>query len=158
MSYVPMYELLPEVAMKETRTITVFPGNEFGAPPGNYGLLEMYCNDKGCDCRRVFITVVSSVTKDTVAVITFGWENKDFYSKWFSMGRVKKYSELSEFERHAVNDLYGTHLSVTSNQSTIAPAVLRMVTDCALRDTSYVERLKQHYMLFRAKVDEQYRR
>ena len=158
MSYVPMYDLLPEVAMKETRTITVFQGNEFGVPPGEYGLLEMYCNDEGCDCRRVFIMVVSSVTEDSVAVISFGWESKDFYSKWYNKGRVVKFTKLRKIDRYAVNNMHGIHLSDSSKQSKIAPAVLLMVTKCVLRDTTYTDRIKHHYKLFRAKVDEQYRR
>ena len=156
MSYVLMYELLPEIAMAETRTITVFPGNEFSVPTGDYGLLEMYCNDEDCDCRRVFISVVSSIVKDTVAVITFGWESRAFYAKWFNSGKTVKLSELDEFDRHAVNNMHGIHLSDTSRQSKIAPALLRMVTECALKDSAYVDRLKRHYKLFRAKVDEQY--
>ena len=157
MSYVPMHELLPDIAMKETRTITVFPGSVFGVPTGDYGLVEMYCNDEDCDCRRVFISVISSVTKDIVAVITFGWEGRAFYSKWLNRGRTVKLSELDELDRQAVEAMHGIHLSETTRQSKIAPAVLRMVTECALRDKAYVDRLKRHYKLFRAKVDEQYR-
>jgi len=157
MPYAPMYELLPEVAMKETRTITVFPGNEFGVPPGNYGLIEMYCNDEGCDCRRVFITVISSVTEDSVAVITFGWSSLDFYTKWFYRGRAVKFTELDEIDRYSINNMHGIHLNDTSKQSKIAPAILQMVTKCALNDTTYIDRLKRHYKLFRAKIDEQYR-
>jgi len=157
MPYVPMYELLPEIAMAETRTITVFKGSAFSVPAGDYGLLEMYCNDEGCDCRRVFISVISSVTKDIVAVITFGWESKAFYAKWFYGGISVKLSELGEFDRQAVKDMHGIHLSNSSRQSEIAPAVLQMVTECALRDSAYVDRIKRHYKLFRAKVDEHFR-
>ena len=156
MSYVSMYELLPLIAMEETRTITVLPGNPFGVPAGNYGLLEMYCNDEECDCRRVFISVVSSVVKDTVAVITFGWESKAFYAKWFNRGGTVKLPGMDKFGQYAVRGMHGIHLSNTSKQSKIAPAVLLMVTECALRDNAYVERLKRHYKLFRVKVDEQH--
>ena len=78
MAYVQLYELLPDVARQETRTITAFEPNEFGVPPGEYGLVEMYCDDEDCDCQRVFLTIVSSITKKPVAVITFGWESQQF--------------------------------------------------------------------------------
>ena len=157
MSYVPMHELFPEIAMEETRTITVLPNNEFGVLPGEYGLVEMYCDDEDCDCRRVFITVMSSVVKDSVAVVTFGWKNIDFYAKWFSSGMVLKYSDMDALSQKIVRDMHGIHLNEFSEQSKIAPAVMRMVTECALRDKTYVDRLKRHYKMFRAKVDEKYR-
>lgn len=49
MSYIQLYELLPDVAMRETRTITAFETNAFDMPSCEYGLVEMYCNDENCD-------------------------------------------------------------------------------------------------------------
>jgi hypothetical protein len=48
--------------------------------------------------------------------------------------------------------MHGINLSDTSEQSNIALAVLYMVTELALRDTSYIDRLKHHYKLFRAQA------
>ncbi|MGB5060998.1 MAG: hypothetical protein WBO48_20015 [Candidatus Promineifilaceae bacterium] len=28
-------------------------------PDGEYGLLEAYCNEPGCDCRRVMFTLLT---------------------------------------------------------------------------------------------------
>ena len=157
MAYVQLYELLPDVAMKETRTITAFEPNAFNVPPGEYGLVEMYCNDEACDCQRVFLAVISSVTQKPVAVITFGWESRQFYSKWFNRGENIAFSAMNPLDQEAVNYMYGIHLSEADCQSPIAQAILRMVTDQALNDKAYVDRLKQHYKLFREKVDENYR-
>ena len=157
MSYAQLYELLPDLAMEETRTMTVFLHNVYGLPPGDYGLVEMYCNDENCDCRRVFLMVISSVTKSPVATITFGWESKAFYAKWFNMGKDIDFSELDEFTLDSVNHLHGIHLNEASKQSKIAPKILRMVSDYLHEDKAYVDRLKRHYKLFRAKIDEQYR-
>ena len=156
MSYAMLYELLPELAMKETRTITILPGNNCNLPPGNYGLIEMYCNDKGCDCRRVFLNVMSSVTKNTVAVIAYGWESLDYYAEWFFRERVDL-TELDDLDLQSVLSLKGPCLNITSPQSKLAPTILEMVVDLVLSDKSYVNRLKRHYKLFRAKVDENYR-
>ena len=51
-----------------------------------YAFLEMYCNEPGCDCRRVFFSVVSSRTQAPEAVIAYGWESAKFYRKWFRQG------------------------------------------------------------------------
>ena len=156
MSYAMLYELFPELAMKETRTITLLPGNNCNLPPGNYGLVEMYCNDKGCDCRRVFLNVMSSVIKNSVAVIAYGWESMDYYAEWFCRKRVDV-TKLSELDLQSVLSLKGPCLNIMSPQSRLAPAILKLVADLVLSDESYVNRLKCHYKLFRAKVDKNYR-
>jgi len=157
MPYTKLNKLLPDVAKKETRTITAFEPNKYGVPAGDYGLVEMYCDDEGCDCQRVFLVVISSNTKKTVAVITFGWESKQFYTKWFNRGKNVEFAKMDPLNQKAVNLMHGIHLSDTDRQSDIAPAVLKMVTEQALNDKTYVDRLKRHYKLFRSKVDERYR-
>jgi hypothetical protein len=88
MAYAPLYELLPEVADRETRSITVKQGNHFSLPVGEYGLVEMYCNDEDCDCRRVIIMVIKRDVKKPVAYISYGWESLDFYATWNIMDKV----------------------------------------------------------------------
>jgi len=152
MPYAMMYELLPALATKETRTITVLPGNKYKFPPGEYGLVEMYCNDKGCDCRRVFLNVMSSATMNSIAVIAYGWESIDYYAKWFFKELIDV-TELDEFDMQTALSIKGPCLNVTSPQSKLAPKMLEMVVELVLSDESYVNRLKRHYKLFRAKVD-----
>jgi hypothetical protein len=156
MAYVRLYDLFPDVAMEETRTLTVFSYNKYGVPPGNYGLIEMYCNDEGCDCRRVFLAVISSVTKSIEAVITFGWESKAFYARWMNRGTGTSYSKMDAFDREIGDNMHGIHLNLASEQSKIAPNIMQMVTELVLSDKDYVDRLKRHYKLFRSKIDEQY--
>ena len=117
MPYILMHDLLPELAEKETRSVMVQEGNSFGVPAGDYGLLEMYCNDEDCDCRRVFFTVVHSEQKKPVAVITFGWESRDFYAKWITRDKRAKYSDLDLSDKRSAQSLYGAHLNITSEQS-----------------------------------------
>jgi len=151
-----LYELLPELAMKETRSITLFPRNPYGLPPGNYGLVEQYCNEEGCDCRRVLLNVVSDVTMGSVAVIAYGWESMDFYAKWFGIKKLD-IKQMDELEKDSVKSFKGPCLNLFSSQSKFAPAVMQMVIDCVLKDEKYVDRLKRHYMLFRAIIDEKHR-
>jgi hypothetical protein len=53
-------------------------------PDGEYGFLEFYCNEPGCDCRRVMIDVLRPETgwSKIWATISYGWESLDFYRKW----------------------------------------------------------------------------
>ena len=148
MAYVSLYEVLPELAMKETRTITVFPQYK-RLPPGNYGLVEMYCADQDCDCRRVFLTVISDRLKKPVAVIAFGWESKDFYAKWFGADESSLF-----WDPNMLDELKGPCLNTCSPQSQYAQEVLRLVTRDALEDRVYVERLKRHYKAFKRKIEE----
>jgi hypothetical protein len=153
MSYIPLFELLPEVAEKETRSLTLLVDNPFGLPPDEYGLVELYCGDKNCDCQRVFFNVVSKNRKTTVATVSFGWESKDFYALWMSRGKIKTYDELDKDDQLAVNDLYGFRLNQLSEQSELAPKILKMVEDLLKADEDYYERILRHYKIFRAKID-----
>ena len=68
-----LHSRLPELAERETRTVTVVIDKPSGLlPPAEYGFLEMFCNEPGCDCRRVFFTVISSLTQEAEAVTAYG--------------------------------------------------------------------------------------
>ena len=68
MPFAPFHDYFPQVAEQEKRMITVLDGSSAGVPPGDYSLLEMYCDEPGCDCRRVFLYILSSFRKDVEAV------------------------------------------------------------------------------------------
>ncbi len=82
MPFQMFHDLFPDLAEQETRCITVMSHADAGLPPGDYYFHEMFCNEQGCDCRRVFLFVVSSVRKDVETVIAWGWEKPAFYAKW----------------------------------------------------------------------------
>ena len=135
-----LHSRLPELAERETRTVTVVMDNPSGLlPPAEYGFLEMFCNEPGCDCRRVFFTVISSLTQETEAVIAYGWESRAFYRKWL------KYPSTKE----QVDELQGPILNLMSPQSIHAPALLEIFTDLLAPDLDYIARVKRHYQLFR---------
>jgi hypothetical protein len=135
-------DYFPKVAERETRTITVMPGSYTGLPAGDYGFLEMYCDERGCDCRRVLFSVFSRSGGRLEAVIAWGWEDTDFYAKWLT------YSDPS-----VVAELKGPALNIGSPQGRLAPAILKLVQDVLLVDRDYIERIKRHYQMFRAVVD-----
>jgi hypothetical protein len=103
----------------------------------------MFCDEPGCDCRRVFFCVTSSLQQDIQAIIAWGWEDITFYAKW--MG-VK--------DPRIINELKGPALNLASPQSNLAPALLNLLRRALLTDTTYVDRVKRHYAMFRETVDD----
>jgi len=76
MPYAMLYQYLPEIAKSETRTVTILHEGDYDLPAGSYGFLEMFCNEPGCDCRRVFFCVVSEKLNRIEAYIAYGWETQ----------------------------------------------------------------------------------
>jgi hypothetical protein len=142
MRFIPFDSLFPEVAKKETRTLLVERSPD-GLPRDEYAFLEMYCDERGCDCRRVFFTVFSETKMRPLAVIAWGWESLKFYRKW------APYDPDPEL----VQELKGPVLNMGSPQSVYAPALLDLCREVLLADPQYVERIKRHYAMFREKID-----
>ena len=142
MPYAMFVEHFPEVAKRETRMISLLQRSSSGLEPGDYSLLEMFCDEPGCDCRRVMFCVVTSRTKDVEAVVAYGWESRDFYVKW-----------MGDDDPNVIDELQGPVLNLASPQSKQAPAILELIETVALQDDAYIERIKRHYSLFREKVD-----
>ena len=142
MPYSLFYSRFPEIAERETRTVTLLEHSDFNLPPAHYSFLEMFCDEPGCDCRRVFFSVVSSLQQDTKAVIAWGWEEREFYAKW-----------MGDNDPSVIDGLKGPALNLAGPQSNLAPALLDLFREVLLQDTSYVERVKRHYAMFRKKID-----
>ena len=136
MAYELFISRFAELGRKETRSATVFANNSYGLPADEYGLLEMYCNDENCDCRRVFFNIASRKREEIIAVVTYGWESESFYRKWFG-------SDDTEYSRMAVKEMTGLGLNSASQQSKYAPAALELVRDI-LKDENYMARIKRH--------------
>lgn len=96
-SYEPFYERFKEVAMKETRRISIH--NNLKLPDDDYGFLEAYYNDESFDCWQVFINVTSCRCIAVVAVSAYGWEGSAFYARGYRQNDLEisecpKYSDL----------------------------------------------------------------
>ena len=142
MPYVLFHDHFPETAERETRTVTVLKKSPSGLPPGHYSLLEMFCDEPKCDCRRVMFYVVSSRRRDLEAVVAYGWESRVFYAKW-----------LHDDDPRMIDELEGPVLNLGSPQSELAPAVLEMIEQIILPDRAYMERVKRHYAMVRKRID-----
>ncbi len=142
MPYVAFHEHFAEVAQRETRVATISPGASGGLPPGEYLFIEQFCDEPGCDCRRVFLNVWSTESKDVMAVIAWGWEPPEYYARW-----------MGDRDPLVIRDLKGPSLNLASEQSSFAQELLEFVQEVLLRDPAYVERLKRHYAMFRERID-----
>ena len=126
---------LPQIAERETRTLTVYGREDL--PDGEYGFVELYCEDEKCDCQRVLIWVVSLATGSKIwATINFGWESIEFYARWTR-------------NRELALQMSGAHLDPINPQSEYANVLLDYFVKM-VADEEYVERLKRHYYQFRA--------
>ena len=139
MPYTLFHEKFPEIAKKETRSFASFDKSELAG--SEFGLLEMYCDEPDCDCRRVMFCVMSRQHEKPMAYIAYGWEDDQFYIDWFRNN-----------DPDIIRELKGPVLNTMSPQSKLAPALLEVVTGL-LQDQAYVNRLKRHYNMFRATIE-----
>jgi len=117
---VPFTYLFPEQGPAETRVITThgYPS----LPDDEYALVESYCVDPTCDCRRVMLNVLPRrrMAQGYLATISFGFDRKA--------------------------ELAGPFLDPLNPQSQYAQALLDMVITLVLEaDPAYIARLEAHY-------------
>jgi hypothetical protein len=150
MDYGPFYEEYPEVAKEETRQIRIL--SEKGeVPQGRYLLIELFCTDPECDCRRVFFNVKHVESDQLMAVIAYGWEDKEYYREWFGQDVPGMADVLEEDMPGMIDELKGPTLNTASPQSEFAPALLDRV-EPVLEDEEYVKRIKRHYRMFKNSI------
>ena len=139
MPMIPFMERFPDLGVQETRCVTVTQRQDL--PDGEYGFVELYCDEPGCDCRRVMIDVLRSETgwSKIWASISFGWESPDFYRKWGGAG-----SDPIEIK--------GPSLDPLNPQTQYSSALLNLFR-FLIQSPDYVERLKRHYQMFRGSVE-----
>jgi hypothetical protein len=118
---IPFYVVDPELAARETRVINTLVWQD-DLPVGSYGLLEFYCPDPACDCRRVMLNVAEEKQPNHfLASISYG------------------------FDRDAPEA--GPYLDPLNPQSKHAQTLLRLVETTVLNDPRYTARLARHYAL-----------
>jgi len=132
----PFIHRFPELGTRETRTVTT--AGLQGLPADEYALLELYCDEAGCDCRRVVIQVIAHSTGDVLAIINYGWESQEFYQR--KLG-------LEEYAREVIV----AALDPLNPQSRHAPILLALFRE-VVKDHEYKGRLARHYRMFKATV------
>lgn len=142
MAFLPFYRFFPQLAVEETRSITLLEAQD-GLPPGEYAFIEMYCADPKCDCRRVNFSVLKKGQDEPVASISWGWEPREFYARWMS----------GNPDPDEIDDCKGPSLNPLAEQSRLSPAILALCKNVLIQDSAYVERIRGHYRLFRSHID-----
>ena len=143
MIFEPFHKYCPDIAEKETRTFKIL--RDPVVPDGDYGLVDLYCSEHGCDCRRAYLVVFSREKKKALAEISFGWEDEAFYAHWSEMTDTE---DLKKLKGPSLN-------SWSPHQSEWVPALLEIVSGMLERDRDYVERIKKHYDIFKKVVENQ---
>ena len=133
----PFFSRFPELAARETRTVKLLEPFA-GLPAGEYGFLELYCNEPTCDCRRVLFQVCRADRPNKVlATINYGWESEDFYAQWL------------HGDRASARELASADLDPLNSQSKLSPALLELFRQILLQDRAYIDRLRRHYRMFK---------
>lgn len=126
-----LYALMPDLAMRETREATIpppgYPRHAPKVPPGRYGMVELYCVDPACDCRRVMINVVAEDGRHLATI-------------------------NHAFEPPAPDDpveTIQTYLDPLNKQSPWSAAFLDLFVNVVLADPAYAARLVRHYTMIK---------
>jgi len=118
---IPFHHVEPGLAADETRFVQIFDERD-GLPAGRYYLVEHYCPDPDCDCRRVMLTVVREDRPSrSLASINYAFDDDDL--------------------------MPGPFLDRMNAQSEHAEVLLDMVSRAVLIDQRYLARLERHYAL-----------
>jgi hypothetical protein len=137
---IPFIERFPALGARETRSVTVT--NRDDLPDGDYGFIELYCDEPHCDCRRVIVVVLRPETgaNKPWATISYGWESEEFYEKRAG----EPAGDQTSWQ--------GPYLETMGTQSRYAPALMDLFK-FLLQSPDYLQRLKRHYQLFRGTVE-----
>ena len=129
-------ELFPEMAARERRSVILRPGvpekSQAILPSGEYALDELYCEEAGCDCRRVVINVWWREAKAHVATINHAFEPPS--------------PDALVPEQ--------TFLDPLNPQTKWSAALLDLFVNVVLLDRSYRERLERHYRIFKNAIED----
>jgi hypothetical protein len=141
MPYTSLFSEFPDIAERETRNITLTQACH-SLPANTYTFVELYCDERGCDCRRVLLNVVSPSSNKILAVIAYGWESRDYYIKW-----------MGDDDSLVIDSLMGPTLNMMSPQTALAMPLLSLFRELLLADPPYMQRIMRHYDMFRQKVE-----
>jgi hypothetical protein len=144
MDFIPFYEECPIVADKQTRTTFILDKKLYGIPAGQYAFIENYCTDPECDCRKVMVNIIRVNNKSgkILGTISYGWEGLKFYTQWL-YGDKKLAKEMK-----------GPSLELGGIQSEYSAQCLTMFKEVGLHDFTFLQRLPEHYTLFKKAIRE----
>ncbi|MCX6249679.1 MAG: SEC-C metal-binding domain-containing protein [Bacteroidetes bacterium] len=139
MPYLAFQTYFPEIAKKETRCIQIF--NDPKLAGDQFILLELFCDEPKCDCRRVMLNILSEKRKKSVAVINYGWESEKYYENWFG-----------KYDKDVIYELKGPSINILTRKTDITDKIFERVK-ITLEDNFYVKRIIEHYYIFQGYIE-----
>jgi len=131
--FLPAGRMLGDQTM--VRTITLAAGSRL--PAGDYTLIDCFCSDPACDCRRSIIQVFHD--DRCVSMVAVGWETEAFYEAWCGQGPL---------DAQTLSELKGPAITMDSPDLVDPEAMLHCFRTLIL-DSAYFGVLKQHYRQIR---------
>ena len=132
MSFISAGEILGTRTPVRTLTIAHFPE----LPDGDYAMVEAYCTDPGCDCRKTMIFV--HLDRRHVSTINFGWESPKFYARWYG----------APLDARTLAEMKGPCIDL--NSPNLVPPGAMLAFFSKLLEAHYIEHLRLQYTRFRA--------
>jgi hypothetical protein len=139
MAHIPLFYVLPDVAIKESRSLIV-DDNTSRLPLGTYSFIELFCDDPGCDCRDVVIEVICRGQGSPLATMRYGWEDFEYYRKFIGANEIN--DEVIDRKAPALTG---------DGQSEYADILFRVFRDF-IKNEGYVKRIEKHYFQFKAEI------
>lgn len=145
MILIPFYRIFHEIAAEETRCFHILEGEEDpedpeepSPPQGSYSLVELYCPDPNCDCRKANISITDE-EGDECCSFQIGWEDAAFYDRHYG------------FDDHG---LPGPSFAPMQFHSKYAFFFLDRLKELCARDKAYIARLERHYKMIKEAAKE----
>ena len=130
MSMLAFHELFPQQAENECRLLT--PINHRHLPPRTFLLVEFYCVEPNCDCRRVLLNVLDTEEFRQVATINYAFEPP----------------------QPPFDDDGQVFLDPLNPQSSMSNALLKLFQEMIDHDRAYRQRLERHYQMWKRIVND----
>lgn len=137
MEFIPLFRRHDAAAWLEMRSVTFPRNNTWCIPPGTYALVESFCDEDDCDCRKVMVAFLDTGSGQIIATIGYGWESAEYYTTWM----------LGDYETGV--KLAGSYIELGARQSAHSHACLAWWKDMITSDEKYRERIHRHYRLFK---------
>jgi len=134
MGFIPAADILGPTTPTRTLRLTGHPR----LPNGEYILMDTYCTDAGCDCRKTMVLVYHE--RRHVSTIAYGWETTAFYQAWY--GRPLDAQTRAEMQGPSI---------VLGSPDLVAPEPMLELFDTLLDDT-YQAHFRHQYARFRAAI------
>ncbi|MDP1722076.1 MAG: hypothetical protein Q8L37_02595 [Candidatus Gottesmanbacteria bacterium] len=136
-AFIPFFTYFPEIADEETNVVQILK-SEINTPPmGAYAIVENFCDDKKCDCRKVMFNVIAiDQLGKILATVGYGWESVSFYATW------------ADGDRELAKQMVGTYLEPLCTQSKYSEYFCSFIADM-VKEESFRSRVICHYQLFR---------